>query len=257
MSDLTPDVLAEKYPALRMLGAYADPALFEQSYRNPVVEQLRELMDPHRNVMRANGRKVVRRERELSPWVHNHPIISAGIDRAREYARQDAFPRCVEDYGEAQVREWEQSSNPHYRDLAAGCRMNADFTDTLEYADSYPPRVQLNTGRPPQQRLSCGREYSDEDLHEHERHRQFYEGPHVLAEIDDARRAWELDRARVYAGGSPVKVVTVHSDDADWGTWSYPVPVSCSPERRVRLLAQLNLTDGPGARIGDRVSHAA
>lgn len=223
--------LRKDFPALGM----SDRAL--RASADADVERLEALHEPHSMVARQDGGKVLRRVRDLSPLWHAVPMIVAGIDRAREHGMPQADPMTVEQVGEDVVWSWEHSDDPRRRLDAEAIRLGVDTKDTVSLSeDAYPERVLLNTGRPPQPRLPGGKEYSVADLREHEQRRQYYEGPHVVAELAEADELWKLDYERVVRGGFPDQTVVVHSSRSDWDTVVHPVPMQCSQRRALWLL---------------------
>lgn len=223
--------LRKEFPALGM----ADQNI--HSTADTTVEQLEALHQPHTMVAREDGAKVLRRVRDLSPLAQAHPVIAAGIDKAREQGMPQADPLSVELFGEDTVWAWEHGDDPRRRLDAEAARLGVDPTDPMSLSeDEYPERVLLNTGRPPQPRLPGGKEYSVADLCEHEHRRQYYEGPHVVAEFAEADELWQLDYERIVRGGFPDQTVVVHSSRSDLGTVVHPVPMQCSQRRALWLL---------------------
>lgn len=230
----TPDPKWKKrLPALFLTDAELRRAALSDSQ----VAQLRELHEPHMMVIRKDGSRELRPIRRLSHAAVEHPVIAKGLDRARNHDRPQAFPLSAEDYGEDIVRIWENGDSPYHQMLAEGCRLGIDPSDRLSlHPDEYPARVLLNTGRPPQPKRRDDSEYTVDDLRKHDQRRRYYEGPHVVEQIAEAERLWQMDYDRISTGGFPTQAVIVHNDADDVGTVVYPVPMGCSPERRARLL---------------------
>ncbi|MFT3663318.1 MAG: hypothetical protein QM809_18720 [Gordonia sp. (in: high G+C Gram-positive bacteria)] len=223
--------LGRRFPALSMKS---DELL---SVVDPLAEQILALHQPLVNRMTRDDVKGLRRARDLSPLANEHPVIRASLDRARNNEPPSCHPFTMEYYGEEAIREMEQSANPYRRKIAEAIRMGVDPFDSLSlHSDEFPSRVLRNTGRPPQPRFPKGREYTEQDLRDHDRNRRYYDGPHVTREIADADRLCELDYDRIARGGFPAQTVVVHNAPNDVGTIPYPVPLWTTPER-VLLLA--------------------
>jgi hypothetical protein len=231
-----------KKPSRKMRNDFPALGMSDQDIRsssNTTAERLEALHEPRTMIAREDGAKVLRRVRDLSPLAHAHPTISAGIDKAREHGLPQAFPPSVEQFGEDTVWAWEHSDDPQRRLLAEAIRLGVETRGVVSLSeDEYPVRVLLNTGRPPQPQLPGGKEYSVADLLGHEQRRQYYEGPHIVAEVADADELWRLDYERIVRGGVPDQTVVVHSSRDDMDTAVYPVPVQCSQRRALWLLWQ-------------------
>lgn len=201
-------------------------------------DQILELFSPRRTVVGPNGQRAVVREMKLSPLVREHPLGRAGLDRARNVDRgPKPDVETVEMIGQEQVREWEVSGDPYDRDRAQAVRLGIDTRDhTIDYYERYPDRLLLNTGRPPLPLLPGGREYTLEDLRQHDNHRVLYEGPEALSRIAEEERVCQLDYERISRGGAPDRTILFHSDPGDMGTQAYPVPVLSTPLRMLRLM---------------------
>lgn len=198
-----------------------------------------ELHMPKRTVIGPSGHPVVVRERRLSRAVRNHAALGApGLDRAKNADRgPQPSVETVETFGEDQVREWEASSDSQDRARARAIRLGIDTRDhVIEYAERYPDRLLLNTGRPPLPPLPGGREYTLDDLRAHESKRVLFEGPEVFERIAAEERVCQLDYERICAGGVPDRTVIVHNDLTDMGTEAYPVPVMGTSLRQLRLM---------------------
>lgn len=233
-----------KYPALEYVRRGDWSGMSAAMLQSPEVAQKGELLEPQQVTERPDGSRVIQRERWLSALANEHPVIAESLARARNHDGPHRNPQSVAEYGEEQVREWEASDDPYLRGRAEACRAGVDDHDPLSYADYYPDRLLLNTGRPPQPRLPGGREYTLDDLRRHEANRPYYEGPHVVQQIATAQEMWQLDHDRVYAAGNPVRVVILHNHPDDWGTSVVPVPINCTAERRAQLLWMDNRPGG-------------
>lgn len=214
---------------------------------NPSTDRYLELTNPYSTELRPGLGPTVVPQRQLSPLWHTSEEIMDAVIRAQEDHNSEPPPvtvaACGGVRGETFLRELENSGDSADRAKAKAIRAGVDWRDMIGdylHDDLYADRLLLNTGRPPLPLLPGGREYTVDDLRQHEAERRYFGGAEAMARIHHEKQVVDLDRERIRRAGEADRTVILHSADRgddDHGVFTQPLPVPamCSPLRAARL----------------------